>query len=70
MRNAIVGLFVAVLAGCSFAPKYERPPSELPESWRPPGGRPLQCDCSPIIALADATYLTVEASASDASRAG
>ena len=38
MRNAIVGLFVAVLAGCSFAPKYERPPSELPETWRPPPG--------------------------------
>ncbi len=34
MRIAYCCIFVfAFLSGCSFAPKYKRPPMELPESW-------------------------------------
>ncbi len=33
MRRPIV-LLAALLAACSFAPKYERPANELPEAWR------------------------------------
>ena len=38
MRRAVV-LAAALLAACSFAPKYERPANELPDAWR---GAPAQ----------------------------
>ncbi len=34
MRNAVAVAAGLVLAACSFAPAYERPPAELPQSWR------------------------------------
>ena len=33
MRSAVI-LAAALLAACSFAPKYEQPPNELPDAWR------------------------------------
>ena len=41
MRNALALALAAALAACSFAPKYERPPAELPQAWRStPDGTP------------------------------
>jgi multidrug efflux system outer membrane protein len=45
MRSAVVLGFAAALAACSFAPKYERPPAELPQAWRStPDGTPAPGD--------------------------
>jgi outer membrane protein, multidrug efflux system len=42
MRSAATLALAAVLTACSFAPKYERPPAELPQTWRdaPAAGTP------------------------------
>jgi multidrug efflux system outer membrane protein len=42
LRNAVTLALAAVLAACSFAPKYERPPAELPQAWHnlPAAGTP------------------------------
>ena len=42
MRNAATLALAAALAACSFAPQYERPPAELPQTWRdaPAAGKP------------------------------
>jgi outer membrane protein, multidrug efflux system len=34
MRRAASSLFFILLAACSVAPKYERPPVELPQAWK------------------------------------
>jgi multidrug efflux system outer membrane protein len=39
MHRLAVLLAAALLAACSFAPKYERPATELPDAWR---GAPVQ----------------------------
>jgi multidrug efflux system outer membrane protein len=45
MRNAVAVALAATLAACSFAPKYERPPAELPQAWRSaPDGTPAPGD--------------------------
>ena len=45
MRNAVALALAAALAACSFAPKYERPPAELPQAWRSaPDGTPAPGD--------------------------
>jgi len=45
MRNALALALAAALAACSFAPKYERPPAELPQAWRStPDGTPAPGD--------------------------
>jgi multidrug efflux system outer membrane protein len=36
MRSVVALALAAALAACSFAPKYERPPAELPQAWRDP----------------------------------
>ena len=42
MRRLAVPLVAALLAACSFAPKYERPANELPDAWlgAPAGSAP------------------------------
>ena len=37
MRIFVVGLMMLGLAGCSFAPDYQRPQMELPQAWKDPG---------------------------------
>ena len=37
MRMFVVGLMMLGLAGCSFAPDYQRPQMELPQAWKDPG---------------------------------
>ena len=37
MRTFVVGLMMLGLAGCSFAPDYQRPQMELPQAWKDPG---------------------------------
>jgi multidrug efflux system outer membrane protein len=44
MRSAVTFALAAALAACSFAPKYERPPAELPQAWRTPDGAPAPAD--------------------------
>ncbi|MGH8696225.1 MAG: efflux transporter outer membrane subunit, partial [Burkholderiales bacterium] len=45
MRSLVVLALAAALAACSFAPKYERPPAELPQAWRSPAdGTPAPGD--------------------------
>ncbi len=44
MRNTVCVALAAALAACSFAPKYERPPAELPQAWRAPDGSPAPED--------------------------
>lgn len=44
MRNAVAAALAIALAACSFAPKYERPPAELPQAWRAPDGTPMPAD--------------------------
>jgi multidrug efflux system outer membrane protein len=46
MRNALALALGLAVAACSFAPKYERPPAELPQSWRdaPADGVPAPGD--------------------------
>jgi multidrug efflux system outer membrane protein len=34
MRSAVALALAAAMAACSFAPTYERPPTELPQAWR------------------------------------
>ncbi len=41
MRIIAVGLMILGLAGCSFAPDYQRPQMELPETWK---GDPAQAE--------------------------
>ena len=36
MRRAALSLMVIALAGCSFAPSYERPPTPIPGTWSAP----------------------------------
>ncbi|HTO47913.1 MAG TPA: efflux transporter outer membrane subunit [Burkholderiales bacterium] len=42
-RRGLVVLAGALLAACSFAPKYEQPANELPDAW---GGAPAQASVS------------------------
>ena len=37
MRIFVIGLMMLGLAGCSFAPDYQRPKMELPQAWKDPG---------------------------------
>ena len=37
MKWSIIFLFVMILSGCSFAPKYERPPMNVPTSYKESG---------------------------------
>ncbi len=44
MRIIAAGLMLLALAGCSFAPDYQRPQMELPQTWTTTPGQPERLD--------------------------
>ena len=68
MRIIAVGLMILGLAGCSFAPAYQRPQMELPETWKGDPARAERLDVQWWKRFDDPTLNTLVAEALTANR--